>query len=134
MMLVDVYEISCDIVLYQLLKERPASINISHREMPSWEEHQKFVKSRPYAAWYLIMKDRQDILGSIYLTPDDEIGIFLFKKDRNKGYGQQAFQILMEMHPRKRYLANISPGNKQSVKMFENLGFRHIQNTYALDA
>ena len=33
--------------LYDLLKERNSSINISHRKMPTYKQHVKFVNSKP---------------------------------------------------------------------------------------
>ena len=40
--------------LYDLLKERTSSTNISHKKMPTYKEHVKFVNSKPYAKWYVI--------------------------------------------------------------------------------
>ena len=42
------------LVLHQLLEEREPEANISHKAMPSWEEHVRFVESKPYEAWYFI--------------------------------------------------------------------------------
>ena len=130
--LVNVYDISSELVLYRLLEGRPKHANISHREMPDWKEHQAFVRSKPYTAWYLIIKQKalSGVYGSVYLTKDNEIGVFLFKKYQGKGFGQDAIWMLMEKHPRKRYLANINPENEGSIGTFEGLGFHHIQNTY----
>ena len=117
--------------LYQLLNERDESVNIRHRKMPSWKDHVKFVNSNPYQAWYLIKTD--EIVGATYLTNLDEIGVFIFLKHRGKGYGPQAVRLLMERHPRERFLANINPDNPVSMAMFGRLGFVHVQNTYALE-
>ena len=51
--------------LYQLLEKRTHSI--SHEEMPSFEEHSKFVKKHPYRQWWLVEKDGENI-GSVYLS------------------------------------------------------------------
>jgi hypothetical protein len=40
--------------LYELMKEREPEINISHRELPTFEQHRQFVTRRPYRFWYLI--------------------------------------------------------------------------------
>lgn len=135
-------------ILYQLLGERPEYANISHRRMPTWEEHLEFIASEPYAFWYLVegpsVVDDNDveidpgsILGSVYLTRADEIGVAVFEKYRRlpgRFFGRSAVRLLMETHPRKVYYANINPANEPSRKMFEKLGFKHIQNTYALEA
>lgn len=116
--------------LYDLLSEREAWQNISHREMPMWVDHSHFVASRPYAEWYLILEETPlETVGAIYLTKQDEIGIALFRNQQGKGYGPQAVKLLMEMHPRLRFLANIAPGNPRSRDMFELLGFKVIQHT-----
>jgi RimJ/RimL family protein N-acetyltransferase len=132
MRLVSAYEVTSNSILYRLLEERPVSANISHQEMPTWKKHKQFVKSRPYSAWFLIM-DGEEVLGSIYLTQQDEIGIFLFEKHQGNGHAGKAISMLMKLHPRKRYLANINPNNEGSIRMFKRLGFAHIQNTYLFD-
>lgn len=98
--------------------------------MPSWDEHVRFVKSKPYEAWYIIQADKE--AGAIYLTRAGEIGIHLLPEYRGSGFGKAAIEILMSLHKRDRYLANIAPANEKSVKFFESMGFTHCQNTYEL--
>lgn len=115
--------------LYELLKKRDPRVNISHRKMPTYKEHQKFVTSKPYKAWYVIyMKNTKT--GSIYLSKQNEVGIFLLKKYQRKNIGQKALRLLMEMNPQKRYLANVSPKNTNSAKFFKKNKFKLIQHTY----
>lgn len=130
MKLIDVYEIDgVSDVLWDLLAERPAIANISHREMPTREEHEAFIASKPYEAWYLV--EATDVCaGAINLTYNDEIGIALFKRHWGKGFAQAAIDELMRLHPRARYLANIAPTNEPSIRLFERLGFSPIQTTY----
>lgn len=97
--------------------------------MPTYKEHQKFITSKPYKAWYVIYVGNTKA-GSIYLSKQDEIGIFLLKRYHGKKIGQKALHLLMEMHPRKRYLANVSPKNALSAKFFKNNEFKLIQHTY----
>ena len=118
-------------ILYQLLEEREPHVNISHRAMPNWKSHVKFIASRPYSAWYLI-RSGQDYVGSIYLTPLGEIGISFLKPWHGRGLGPAATRVLMRKHPRPRYLANINPDNKEWLEMFRRLDFRLIQHTYEL--
>ena len=118
-------------LLYKLLEERDQSVNISHRRMPSWDEHLGFIASRPYGAWYLIRVSGVYV-GAIYLSKQDEIGIFVLSEHRGKGYGPQAIEALMARHPRPRFLANINPANERSIDMFGRLGFHLIQHTYEL--
>jgi len=117
--------------LYELLRERDPTANISHKKFPSYKEHVKFVKSKPYSKWYVIYSDKKKA-GSIYLSKQNEIGIFLEKNSQKKGIGIKSLKLLMEKHPRSRYLANVSPKNTKSQKFFENQGFNLVQFTYEL--
>lgn len=134
----DVYDLRevADWSLYQLLSERTREQSISHVKMPTWAEHIAFIDSRPYLAWYLILVYESDIapdvptaVGTVYLSKQREIGIFLHKFDcQGKGYGKRAVQALMELHPGK-FFANINEKNEASIKFFRNLGFRSLQIT-----
>ena len=115
--------------LYELLKERDPRANISHKKMPSFEQHVKFVLSKPYSKWYVIMESEKN-MGSIYLTKDNEIGIFIKKNMQDRGIGFKALKLLIKKNPRDRYLANVSPKNKKSIQFFKNNGFNLIQHTY----
>jgi RimJ/RimL family protein N-acetyltransferase len=117
--------------LYKLLQERQPHVNISHRVMPTWKQHCKFIARRPYAAWYLL-KSRDDYVGAIYLTAMNEIGVSILKRWRGFNLGPRAIRMLMRKHKRKRYLANVNPRNDESIGIFRRLGFRIIQKTYEL--
>ena len=118
--------------LYQHLKERNPSANISHKKMPTYVEHVRFVMSRPYSKWYIIIHKNKKI-GTIYLTKQNEIGIFIKNKVQGKLIGQRVLKLLMEKNPRKRYLANVSPKNKKSIAFFKKNGFKLIQYTFELE-
>ena len=118
--------------LFDLLKERDPRVNISHRKMPTYSQHTKFIKSKPYSKWYIILKSKQKI-GSIYLSKNDEIGIFLSKKFQGKNVGNFALNELMKKNPRKRFLANVNPKNKKSIQFFKNNKFKLIQHTFELN-
>ena len=117
--------------LYNQLKERESKINISHKKMPTFEQHSKFVMSNPYSKWYIIMYKNKKI-GNTYLTKTNEIGIFILKSIKIKGIGKMVLQFLMKMNPRSRYLANVSPKNKKSQDFFKKNNFKLIQYTYEL--
>jgi hypothetical protein len=118
-------------ILYELLKQRNPHMNISHRVMPTWEQHRKFFARRPYSAWYLI-RSGEDYVGAVYLTTLNEIGVSILKCWRGFCLGPRAIRMLMRKHPRERYLANINPRNEKSIRMFQQIGFRIIQQTYEL--
>ena len=118
--------------LYDLLKNRNPNFNISHKKMPLFKEHVKFVNSKPYSKWYIIMRNKEK-LGSIYLSKQNEIGIFLKEDIQGKRIGTTALKLLMMKNPKKRFLANINPKNKKSIKFFEKNGFKLIQYTFELE-
>jgi len=115
--------------LFDLLKERDPSTNISHKKMPTYDEHVKFVKSKPYSKWYIIFKSKQKV-GSIYLSKNNEVGIFIFKKFQGKNIGDFALNDLIKKNPRKLFLANVNPKNKKSIQFFKNNKFKLIQYTF----
>ena len=129
MKLVSVYKLDDPFnLLYRLLKERESFHNISHKEMPTWEDHVKFVLSRPYRVWYAI--EDVDLVGSCYLSKKREIGVFVLKEFQGKGYGTFAVKDMMRRWPG-RLLANINPENKVSQAFFQKMGFGGpIQYTY----
>lgn len=117
--------------LYQILKEREINTNISHKKMPTYNEHIDFVQSKPYSKWYIIYFGRKKV-GSVYISKQNEIGIFIKKKFLKKGIGTKVLKIILEKNPKKRFLANINPKNKKSIKFFKKNGFKLLQKTYEL--
>ena len=117
--------------LYDLLKHRDPNVNISHKKMPSFKEHVKFVKSKPYSKWYIIKQNNEKV-GSIYLSKQNEIGLFLKNNVQGQNIGTKALKLLIMKNPKKRILANINPKNKKSIKFFEKNGFKLIQYTFEL--
>jgi len=126
-----VKKLDCEF-LYDLLKERDPRANISHKKMPSFAQHVKFVMSKPYSKWYVIEALKNDV-GSIYLTKNNEIGIFIKKNFHGKGIASIAIKLLIQKHPRSMYLANVNPKNKKSIQFFKNQKFHLIQHTYKLE-
>jgi len=98
--------------LFDLLDQRDPHANISHKKMPSYDEHIIFIKSKPYTKWYIILKSKEKV-GSIYLSKQNEIGIFLLRNFQRKNIGNSALTQLIKKNPRKRFLANINPKNKK---------------------
>jgi len=117
--------------LYELLGERKPIENISHKKMPIYREHVKFVNSKPYSRWYVVHYRNQKV-GTIYLTKRNEIGIHIKKGYQRHGLGKYAMNLLIKKNPNKRYLANINPKNKKSIKFFTKQGFKLIQYTYEM--
>ena len=117
--------------LYNLLMERDARANISHKKMPTYNKHVAFVSAKPYSKWYVILYDTNKA-GSIYLSSQNEIGIFIKKSFQGKQLENIALRKMIQKNPKKRYLVNVSPQNKKSIRFFKNNGFKLIQHTFEL--
>lgn len=145
MKLVDVYSVALRVpILYAYLLNRleEPGTNISHTTMPSIEAHTAFVESRPYEAWYFIEESPGQLRGVCYITRNNELGIYINRDHRGKGFAKQALQMLMAMHPPLpaiptvrpgKYIARINPNNKASQALFERLGFQCYEHTYGKD-
>lgn len=131
-------------MLYDLLRTRSTEadphVNISHRALPSFQKHAKFVRSKPYRLWQFVMVDGL-AAGSVNVTKLNEIGIVLHPDYRGKGIGKAALKMLLARarplpgipaHRAAHFIANINPKNERSIRLFTSLGFVHIQNTYQL--
>ena len=117
--------------LYNQLKERDPKINISHKRMPSYSEHTRFVLSKPYSKWYIIYYKNRKV-GYVYLSKMNEIGIFILKTIKVKGLGSLVLEQVLKKNPKTRYLANVNPKNIKSAEFFKKNGFKLIQHTYEL--
>ena len=117
--------------LYNQLKERDPKINISHKRMPSYSEHTRFVLSKPYSKWYIIYYKNRKV-GNVYLSKMNEIGIFILKTFKVKGLGSLVLEQVLKKNPKTRYLANVNPKNIKSAEFFKKNGFKLIQHTYEL--
>jgi len=120
--------------LYDLLRERleQAHVNISHVKLPSYEQHIAFVEGGSgYDAHFIIVNEDfpEQAVGSLYVTPNNEIGLFVAKGHQAKGYGRWILKTFLEEFPGE-YLANIHPQNIISQRLFKEFGFNLLQQTY----
>jgi len=116
--------------LYDLLSYRKPTENISHKKIPTYRLHEKFIKSKPYSKWYVIVFNNQKI-GSVYLSKMNEIGIHL-KDKKYEGQFGEIISIIKKKNPRLRYLVNINPNNNALRKTIKKNNFKLIQHTYEL--
>ena len=118
--------------LYELLLQRKKIVNISHKKMPTYEEHVKFIESEPYSKWYIIQIDDKKI-GSIYLTKENEIGIHFFTQYEESERFQNVIKEFFLKEPQDRFFMNVSPKNEQYIDLAKKLGFHLVQHTYERD-
>ena len=121
-----------DNFLYTLLSERLPEESISHKGMPSLEMHYAFIDCHPYKEWYIILDEDYEMVGTIYITNNNEIGVAIKKEHRLKGYAKAAIIKILTKYSNEQFYANINPLNQKSIDMFKKLSFNHIQNTYRI--
>lgn len=131
-------------ILYSHLEQRTPEQSISHKTMPTWEQHCAFINSRPHSYWWLVY-DRIEAegdperaceyacIGQAYFTRAREIGIAIGDVYQRQGYANEIITKIVEMVPRGPVFANVSPRNIASQKLFESLDFGVVQWTYRLD-
>ena len=125
MLLIDVYDKglwNVQAVLWLLLGERKPEQSISHKEMPTWDQHCAFIASKPYLAWYFFTSPAGFPAGAVYLTKQRQVGVSVLKAHRRQGLARQALASILKLHPG-RCLANINPANEASIALFRSLGF-----------
>jgi RimJ/RimL family protein N-acetyltransferase len=134
-------------ILWDLLAERPKEASISHKKMPTLAEHLAFIAHHdpmaktamslgPFAVYqdWCFIEEAVGIVGAIYLTNRNEIGVAIFKECQGRGFARDAIALLMMKHGERNYYANVAPENVASQRLWEKLGFKLIQHTYALEA
>ena len=122
--------------LYELLLDRKNSI--SHTDIPSLNEHNKFVLSHPYLAWYLIYKSEK-VVGSLYVHSDNSIGLNVSKSTK-----EDVFEIIsfikathkplpsLKSVRRGEFFMNVSSDNGNLIKCLQQLGKKEIQRSFVV--
>ena len=120
--------------LYDLLSERKQFENISHKKLPSYNNHIKFIKSKPYSKWLLI-ECKEKIIGSVYLSKNNEIAIWIKKgiKDYKMKIRKKVLEEIITKFTGKRYFANINPRNKKIINFYKKNGFKLFYSTFQLE-
>ena len=117
--------------LYDLLKNKDPNANISHKKMPSYDEHVEFVMSKPYTNWYIIECDKKNV-GTIYLSKQDEIGISINNDYEYDQIVKPTLKLLMKLNQRKRYLANTNPKDVRAQEFLLKNGFTSLEYVYEM--
>ncbi len=127
--------------LFELLRLRPPQAAVSHKKMPTLDQHAEFVSAHPYYDWSLIEigAGQTMFVGSAFLSQParpsvvgDELHVEVHPFYRGKGYASQALRMMMQRHPRARYVANVGHINYPSMALFQRLGFTLCQHTFEL--
>ncbi len=121
--------------LYEQIKKR--SYNISHKSVPSFDQHTKFVQNHPYREW-VILKDNDRAIGNVYIQFDNSIGLhFDFSK-----YIERVDEVLsfintsyspLPAEPSVRiseFFFRVSSDNRLLQERLSILGFREVERTF----
>lgn len=129
-------------ITFELLAERTSEQSISHKTMPTRQEHEQFMLYHPYRQWWIILNEQNAAVGAILATRNNEIGIAILARYQRQGYARQAIQMLIDtIQPfppvaglrGAGWLANCNPANEVSIKLFAEFGFTLKQHTYGRD-
>ncbi|WP_417829387.1 GNAT family N-acetyltransferase [Thalassospira sp.] len=121
--------------IYQLLGERRH--NISHRRLPSFEEHMEFIRSKPYRYWFLVVDEEP--IGTFYVQPDNSIGLNL-SDVRSEWIAEIISFIKLNFIPAKAvpsrvpdyFYVNIATSNRHMIEEIEKLNLEPLQVSYKL--
>ena len=125
------------VILYGLLKQRRHTI--SHKSLPTFEEHKQFVLAHPYRVWYLIKAD-DAYIGSIYAYKNNGIGISL-------SYGREAYirptiELFLKHNKPLKPIKSVrsaefgvysAPTDKRLIATLKSMGAHFAQVTYLFD-
>ena len=125
--------------LFKILKERKINSSISHKNLPTYKEHKKFVLSIPYRYWLLIRRVNIN-LGSVFVSRNNEISINLLENNETTYVEVLNFVINnfkpLKAIPSKRnsnFILNISPKNKFVLNILKKFKTEKVQETYKIE-
>lgn len=121
--------------LFALLEERVH--RISHRSMPSFEEHEKFVKTHPYRSWFIVFLN-DEAIGSVYVQYDNSIGFNCSSVISAKEILVVLNEVRQRISPLEKilslrpdhYFINVASSDKEFQKKLMTLGFTETQRTF----
>ena len=133
---IDVYNDTMVQFMYELLLER---YEVNHINIPgethgvsvdqdtpptppTYEEHIKYIRGDRYKHLYYweVMKIP---VGIVFLTKDNEIGVFVKNEYQDVGYGGKMLLAIIKKHPDLTMIARINPKNQKIIKIVLKLGF-----------
>jgi len=123
-------------LLFELLLLREH--NISHEEIPDFEDHINFVRSAPYRAWYLIYR-KNIAVGTFYIKYDNSIGIN-FPSQRKSEINEIIEFIKLKYLPNEPiksmvpnfFYVNLPSSAHDVQSVMRELGHKEIQRSYKI--
>ena len=118
--------------LYEMLKESLSQkyTSVYDTKLPSFKQSSNYVKkflkgskNHEFEQWYVIINEKKEIMGQVFLQKKNYVGYTILRKYRNKGVATKGIKLLLSKHPRKKYYLIIHYHNKQSIHIAEKFGF-----------
>jgi len=100
-----------------------SGLSVTFLKMPSFSEFENTYFLNDYKR-YIITNGKNDKMGFVVITKDDEVGYFLSPQHHGKGIAVEAVRMLMKINPRKRYFATIHNENQKSINVIKKIGFK----------
>jgi hypothetical protein len=124
--------------LFHLLQQR--NHVISHKNMPSFQEHSDFVKSHPYRAWYIVLKDHLPI-GSFYISVENNIGINVVDSNTHQSVDAIIRFVKNNYSPLPpiksvrsvAFVINVPFSNDKLIAALDKSGAKKVQITFTID-
>ena len=121
-------------ILYDQLKNR--NCGISHKLLPQYQDHSKFVKNHPYRYWAIVSENNLPV-GTIYLQKDNSIGINLQQPTRHL-ISKTLRHIRENFEPTKEikskissyFYVNVAYANEKLIKILLELNATPLQISY----
>ena len=121
--------------LFHQLKQRAHSI--SHRTIPAYEDHYKFVNNNPYRAWFIIKVTNQ-VIGNIYVHFDNSIGLNCNTSITELQIKSTLKKLYLKLRPLKAkpsvrfggYFLNVSSSNTDLQNKLIKIGLKESQRSY----
>ena len=123
--------------LYAQLKNR--SHNISHKSIPSFDEHTEFVQNHPYRKW-IIVKDAEIAIANVYIQYNNSIGLNVdslvtCEQITKILKGIYALHSPLPAVPSVRFeefFLNVASDNKMLQNVLSSLGFSEVERSFVL--
>jgi RimJ/RimL family protein N-acetyltransferase len=119
--------------LYELLQQREH--NVSHCKVPTFSDHSRFVKSKPYRGWFLVY-NASHCIGSVYIKNDNSIALNL--KQSNVDFVAQCINHItlnfalnkpVSSYVTDYFTVNVAINNKMLVESLAKVGWLPVQKT-----
>ena len=122
-------------VLFHQLKYR--AFTISHKHMPSFEEHERFVNNHPYREWFLVNQANTS-LGNVYIHYNNSIGLNCGSNITphqieillNKIYSSYTPLPALPSVRNGEFFLNIASSNFDLQEKLKALGFIELEKTF----